>query len=83
MLPGERRVRAERDGYSPAEAVVRVRPRISGALQLTLERLPGKLQIDTAGVVAAVSIDGVPAGLAPGLLNVPAGERTITQRKKW
>jgi formylglycine-generating enzyme required for sulfatase activity len=80
MLPGEHRVLAERDGYLPAQAVLRVRPRGSGALQLRLVRLPGKLQIDTAGVVAAVSIDGVPAGLAPGLVNVPAGERTISLR---
>src|SRR5438105_2020683 len=49
-------------------------------LRLVLAKLPGQLQIDTAGVVAAVSIDGVAAGLAPGVIGVPAGERTISLR---
>jgi formylglycine-generating enzyme required for sulfatase activity len=45
-----------------------------------LAKLPGQLQIDTAGVVTSVSIDGVAAGLAPGVITVPAGERTISLR---
>src|SRR5205823_5250593 len=80
ILPGRRIVRAERDGFLPAEAAVLVQPGAASAVHLVLVKLPGQLQIDTAGVVAAVSIDGVAAGLAPGVIGVPAGERTISLR---
>src|SRR5256714_3676145 len=80
ILPGRRIVRAEREGFLPAEAAVLVRPGAASAVHLLLARLPGQLQIDTGGVVAAVSIDGVAAGLAPGVLTVPAGERTVSLR---
>ena len=56
VLPGRRIVRAERDGFMPAEAAVLVQPGAGSAVHLVLARLPGQLQIDTAGVVAAVSI---------------------------
>ncbi len=80
VFAGRRVVRAERDGYRPAEAALLVRARAAHAVRLTLARLPGRLEIDTGGVVATVSIDGVAAGLAPGLLSVPAGERTVSVR---
>src|SRR4029077_11793101 len=80
VFPGGRIVRAERDGYLAAEAAVLVQPGGASAVRLVLAKLPGQLQIDTAGVVAAVSIDGVAAGLAPGVLTVPAGERTVSLR---
>src|SRR6202163_1004497 len=80
VLPGGRIVRAERDGYLAADAAVLVQPGGASAVRLVLAKLPGQLQIDTAGVVAAVSIDGVAAGLAPGVLSVPAGERTVSLR---
>src|SRR5256885_14150608 len=80
ILPGRRIVRAEREGFLPAEAAVLVRPGAASAVHLLLVKLPGQLQIDTAGVVAAVSIDGVAAGLAPGVLSVPAGGGTVSLR---
>ncbi|HEY0766794.1 MAG TPA: SUMF1/EgtB/PvdO family nonheme iron enzyme [Steroidobacteraceae bacterium] len=80
VFPGRRIVRAERDGYMPAQAAILVQPGAASAVRLALAKLPGQLQIDTAGVVAAVSIDGVAAGLAPGVLSVPAGERTVSLR---
>src|ERR1700681_2872240 len=82
VLPGRRIVRAERDGYLAADAAVLVQPGGASAVRLVLAKLPGQLQIDTAGVVAAVSIDGVAAGLAPGVLTVPAGERTLSLRAR-
>jgi len=80
VFPGRRIVRAERAGYLAADAAVLVQPGGATAVRLVLAKLPGQLQIDTAGVVAAVSIDGVAAGLAPGVLTVPAGERTVSLR---
>jgi len=58
-----------------------VQPGAASAVHLVLVKLPGQLQIDTAGVVAAVSIDGVARSLAPGVLTVPAGERTVSLRR--
>jgi formylglycine-generating enzyme required for sulfatase activity len=80
VFAGERVVRAERDGYFPAQAAVRVQPGATNSVRLALAKLPGRLQIDTGGVVAAVSIDGVAAGLAPGVVSAPPGERTVSLR---
>src|SRR5262249_10707901 len=55
-----------------------VRPGERATLRVALEKLPGVLHVDTAGVVARVSVDGVAAGLAPGDVRVPAGTRTLT-----
>ncbi len=78
LIPGRHTVRAEHAGYIPAETEVRLRAGGTAAVRLRLAQLPGQLQIDTGGVVAAISVDGVAAGLAPGLVSVPAGARTIT-----
>lgn len=80
MLPGKHVVRAERDGYVAAQADVVVQSGNPSDVRLSLEKLPGKLQIDTGGIAAEVSIDGVEVGRAPGVLTVPAGERTLFVR---
>jgi len=80
VLPGRRTLRAERTGYAAADAAILVPAGGTTSVRLTLERLPGLLRIDSGGVVAAVSIDGVAAGIAPGVVSVPAGERTISLR---
>jgi hypothetical protein len=46
-------------------------------VRLRLDKLPGKLDVDTGGIAATVSVDGVEIGHAPGVLSVPAGERTV------
>ena len=48
--------------------------------RIELARRPGQLKIDTGGITAAVSIDGVEVGRAPGEIDVARGERTITLR---
>jgi formylglycine-generating enzyme required for sulfatase activity len=80
VLPGERRVRGEREGYAALERSITVVPDQPLSLALRLTRLPGILEIDTGGIAAAVTIDGAPAGRVPGELTVPAGERTLTLR---
>jgi hypothetical protein len=76
LLPGEHRIRAQRSGYVSAEEVIKVGNE-AGEVRLRLEKLPGKLNVDTAGVAATVTVDGVEVGHAPGIVSVPAGERTI------
>ncbi|HKT74350.1 MAG TPA: SUMF1/EgtB/PvdO family nonheme iron enzyme [Steroidobacteraceae bacterium] len=78
LLPGNHIVRAEHDGYIPAQAGVVVRAEGEPPpVRLLLQKLPGQLQIDTQGVAASVSVDGVEVGRAPGLVRVPAGQHTI------
>ena len=77
LLPGKHRVRAERPGYVTGQAEVVVRGDDANSIRLRLEKLPGKLNIDTGGIAATVSVDGVEVGRAPGVLSIPAGPRTL------
>jgi len=77
LLPGKHVIRAERDGYVAAETNIEVRSDDTSSVRLRLAKLPGKLNVDTGGIAAAVSVDGVEIGHAPGVLSVPAGERTV------
>ena len=80
LLPGQHRVRAERAGYQRAEQRVTVTPGRDEKLKLRLALLPGVLAIDTGGVSAKVTVDGAPAGNAPGDVSIAAGSRTLTLR---
>jgi hypothetical protein len=80
LLPGNHVVRAEHDGYVTGQADVEVRMGAPNGVRLRLEKLPGKLHIDTGGVAATVSVDGVESGHLPGELSIPAGQRTLIIR---
>jgi formylglycine-generating enzyme required for sulfatase activity len=80
LLPGSHVIRAEHDGYLPAQVNIAVTNGTPATARLRLAKLPGKLRIDTSGVAAVVSIDGVETGRAPGTLSVPAGVHTIMLR---
>ncbi len=77
LLPGRHSVSAEHEGYNTAQADIVVRSDVPSSVRLRLEKLPGKLNIDTGGIAATVSVDGVQVGRAPGVLSIPAGPRTI------
>ena len=78
VFPGEHRLRAEREGYIPAETTVAVGGPAQAQALIHLVKLPGKLQVDTGGVAAEISADGLRLGRVPGTVDVPAGERTLT-----
>ena len=80
LLPGKHVIRAERAGYVTGQADIEVRSDNLNAVRLRLEKLPGKLTVDTGGVAATVSVDGLEVGHAPGELSIPAGERTLIIR---
>jgi hypothetical protein len=80
LFPGTHVVKAERKGYISAQTAVTVSRREPISVRLHLIKLPGTLQIDTGGVAATVSIDGVESGRAPGAIVAPAGEHTIAIR---
>jgi formylglycine-generating enzyme required for sulfatase activity len=80
MMTGKHVVRAEREGYYPQQIDVAVDDKMDSLARLRLAKLPGKLRIDTNGVVATVSVDGVNVGKAPGDVEAAAGARTIALR---
>lgn len=80
LRPGTHALYAERAGYVPARATVVVRSGRATSARLLLRKLPGRLQIDTGGVAATVSVDGAPVGSAPGEMEVAAGRHTLTLR---
>ncbi|HVO47130.1 MAG TPA: PEGA domain-containing protein [Steroidobacteraceae bacterium] len=80
VLSGRHIVRAEHDGYVPAQTTVDVRSGQHPIARLRLAKLPGTLRIDTKGVAALVSVDGAESGRAPGAIQVAAGTHTLTVR---
>jgi len=80
LLPGKHLVRAERDGYLPAQVSVTVSTDAPASVRLRLAKLPGTLRIDTADVAATVNIDGVDSGSVPGVVTMSPGSHTITLR---
>jgi len=80
LLPGRHVIRAERDGYVTAEATIAIGSDGTKTVRLRLEKLPGKLNVDTGGVAATVSVDGLDVGRAPGEVSIPAGQRTLIIR---
>ena len=80
LLPGEHAIKAERAGYVTMRENVVVRGDGANSVLLRLHKLPGKLHVDTGGVAAEVSVDGVEVGPAPGVLSIPAGDRTLIIR---
>ena len=80
LLPGKHTIRAERAGYTPGQINITVERNAAVAARIRLAKLPGTLRIDTGGVAAIVSIDGVESGRAPGAIVMPAGTHTITLR---
>jgi formylglycine-generating enzyme required for sulfatase activity len=80
LLPGKHIIRAEHDGYLPAQASVSVSSDVPASARLRLAKLPGTLRIDTADVAATVDIDGVESGRVPGVMTMSPGSHTITLR---
>jgi formylglycine-generating enzyme required for sulfatase activity len=78
VFPGEHRLHAERVGYVPAEVRVTVGGPAPAHALIHLLKLPGKLEVDSGGVKAEISADGARIGSVPGIVDVPAGERTLT-----
>jgi formylglycine-generating enzyme required for sulfatase activity len=80
LLPGEHVIRAEHDGYVPAQVSVAVSNDSPATARLRLTKLPGTLRVDTTNVAATIDIDGVESGRVPGVVTVSAGNHTVTLR---
>ena len=83
LLPGTHRVSAQAEGYHPLETVIEVGRDGTQEIAITLEPLPGKLDVRTALEDVEVLVDGEPAGKAPGLVeNIPRGPHLLEFRKR-
>ena len=80
VWPGRRRLSATRSGYQSLTRTIDVGAQVANPVEMNLQKLPGILDIDTAGVAAIILIDGAEAGRAPGRLTVPAGRHTMLLR---
>jgi formylglycine-generating enzyme required for sulfatase activity len=77
VLPGDYRLRVEKQGYAPAEKPVKVTGEPNQKFVVALAKLPGRLAIDTGGVAASVRLDGREVGRAPGVVQLPAGTHLL------
>lgn len=76
LRPGDYRVRAEHPGYRPAELAITVTKEPNQRFELTLEKLPGRVRIETPAT-ASVSVDGEELGTAPGEFELAPGKHRI------
>ncbi len=77
VLPGRYTVEVEAAGFAPARVEAEVQRGPDQVLMVPLVRLPGRLEVDTAGVKARLTVDGRPAGELPGTLEIAAGTREL------
>jgi formylglycine-generating enzyme required for sulfatase activity len=76
LRPGKYTLVAEREGYAVLRAPVTVERERGEVLRYRLAPLPGRLRI-VMPVPGSVSIDGQPAGKAPGEFRLPAGTHKL------
>jgi hypothetical protein len=93
LSPGKHTVKAERDGYDPAESEITLSPGQKSDISLTLESIAGGIALATNPSGISVYLDGKLIGVTePGENkniskvfekgNVPAGNHTVTLAHK-
>ncbi len=76
VRPGQYTLVAQRAGFEVLRRPVTVTSASNQALEFTLEKLPGRLRIEVP-VAAQVTLDGKPAGRAPGEFKLRAGKHVV------
>ena len=77
LRPGAYTLVAEREGYASLGVPVEITTDRNQRLSFTLQPLPGRLEV-VLPVPGRVSIDGQPAGDAPGPFELAAGRHSVT-----
>ena len=82
LLPGERRVFAQAEGYFDTDALVEVTRDRNQEIEIALEPLPGRLQVNSSLEDIEVLIDDEPVGVVPGVIeDVAKGPHIVEFRK--
>lgn len=76
VRPGQYTLVARRAGFEVLRRPVTVTAASNQALEFTFEKLPGRLRIEVP-VAAQVTLDGKPAGGAPGEFKLRAGKHVV------
>lgn len=83
LLPGERNVTAEAEGYYPADVAVEVSRERNQEIEIALEPLPGHLQVNSELEGIEVLIDDEPVGVVPGVIEEVARGPHIVEFRKY
>jgi formylglycine-generating enzyme required for sulfatase activity len=83
LLPGEHRVNAEAQGYYPTDTTFLVSKDRNQEVELALEPLPGRLQVNSELEDIEVFIDDEPAGIVPGVIEEVAKGPHIVEFRKY
>ena len=77
LRPGKYNVVAAHKGYETSTTAVQVGTTRNQLIRIALAKLPGRVQVDTQGIAATLTIDGKVIGPVPGEYPVAAGTRTF------
>ncbi len=80
LRPGAYTLVASRRGYETTSVPVRIGSERNQQVRIALNKLPGRVEVDTQGVKATLLIDGKPVGPVPGEYQVNAGAREFELR---
>lgn len=85
MRPGEYQLNASAEGYRSLQQDFTVGPEDHQLLQLTMEKLPGHLEVSTAPPGAEVMVDGQPAGTTPLVVRdlSPGSHKIVVQAARY
>ena len=83
LLPGQHGVNVKADGYHSLSTDIEVTAERTQEIELGLDPLPGKLQVNSGLDGIEVFIDGEAAGSAPGLVeDIPRGPHVVEFLKR-
>jgi formylglycine-generating enzyme required for sulfatase activity len=77
VLPGRYTLQVSAAGYAAAKLDVTVKRADDQEITVPLQRLPGRIRIDTGPVTATLSVDGREVGALPGEFELAAGTREL------
>jgi formylglycine-generating enzyme required for sulfatase activity len=80
VLPGQYVLRVTAPGYAPASLGVEITRAEGQEVRVLLQRLPGRVSVDTDGIEATLSVDGREIGALPGEFELAAGMRELLVR---
>ncbi len=78
LLPGDYQLELRAAGYEAVSAPVTIERGPEQRIDVALKRLPGVVMIDTQGIAATLSVDGVERGAVPGEFELAAGTRELS-----